>query len=53
MRVHKSFVVNILHIASFQSSAHGRMELTLDSGDRLIVSRFYVESMKVQLGGLK
>jgi DNA-binding LytR/AlgR family response regulator len=53
MRVHKSYVVNIHHIASFQSSAHGRMELTLNNGDRLIVSRSYVESMKVQLGGLK
>lgn len=53
MRVHKSFVVNIHNIASFQNSAHGRMELTLHHGEKLIVSRFYVESMKIQLGGLK
>jgi DNA-binding LytR/AlgR family response regulator len=53
LRVHKSYVVNIYHIASFQNSAHGRMELTLNNGDRLMVSRSYVESMKVQLGGLK
>ena len=53
MRVHKSFVVNIHNIASFQNSAHGRMELTLINGERVIVSRFYVETMKIQLGGFK
>jgi DNA-binding LytR/AlgR family response regulator len=50
VRIHKSFVVNISKISSFQSTLNGRLDVTLSNGDRLTISRAYVPALKKILG---
>jgi DNA-binding LytR/AlgR family response regulator len=50
VRIHKSFVVNISKITSFQSTLNGRLDVTLSNGDRLTISRAYVPNLKKILG---
>jgi DNA-binding LytR/AlgR family response regulator len=51
VRIHKSFVVNLLKIKSFKSSLNGKLDVTLINGDRLEISRNYVNELKEKLKG--
>jgi DNA-binding LytR/AlgR family response regulator len=51
VRIHKSFVVNVLKIKSFKSLLNGKLEVTLLNGDRLEISRSYVNELKEKLKG--
>jgi DNA-binding LytR/AlgR family response regulator len=51
VRIHKSYVVNLLHIHAFESTFNGRLLIILKNRDRLVVSRKYVSIIKQRLGG--
>lgn len=50
VRIGKSQLVNLHHIKKLKSIINSRIEITLESGDRLIVSRHYARSFKSKLG---
>ena len=51
VRIHKSYVVNLLKVQTFKSSINGKLEVTLLNGDRLEISRSYVSDLKQKLKG--
>jgi DNA-binding LytR/AlgR family response regulator len=51
LRISKSVVVNSSKIKSFRSTLNGKLEATLENGDRVEVSRAYVSDLKRILGG--
>jgi DNA-binding LytR/AlgR family response regulator len=52
VRIHKSFVVNLLKIKSFKSLVNGKLDVSLVNGDRLEISRSYVNELKEKLKGV-
>ena len=53
IRVGKSQLVNLRHVAALKSLPNSRIEMTLKNGERLIASRHYVQSLKEKLGLLE
>lgn len=51
-RIGKSQIVNLLHVAKLKSQLNSRVEVSLHNGEKLIVSRHYVPSLKEKLGML-
>jgi len=51
IRVNKNTVVNYKKIKFFKSSLNGRLDATLTNGDRIEISRTYVQQLKSLLGG--
>ncbi len=51
IRVNKNIVVNYKKIKFFKSSINGRLDATLNNGDRIEISRTYVGQLKNLLGG--
>lgn len=51
VRVNKNVVVNYRKIKFFKSSINGRLDATLNNGDRIEISRTYVQQLKMLLGG--
>jgi len=51
LRVNKNTIVNSKKIKSFKSMVNGRMEAMLKNGERIKISRTYVQSLKRKLGG--
>lgn len=51
VRVNKNIVVNYKKIKFFKSSFNGRLDATLNNGDRVEISRTYVQQLKTLLGG--
>lgn len=49
-RASKSAVVNIRKISSLRPEFGGRLELTLENGERMLVSRQYAPTLKQKLG---
>ena len=49
-RAGKPLLVNLHHIRSLRSRAGGRIEATLETGERLMVSRHYAPLLREQLG---
>ena len=49
-RAGKSAVVNLHHIRSLASGASGRIQATLETGEKLIVSRRYAPLLRERLG---
>ena len=49
-RVNKSALVNLHHIRSLRSCGAGRIEATLETGERLMVSRHYSPMLRERLG---
>lgn len=45
-RCAKAMVVNIYKIQSFKSQAYGRIEATLDNGEKIIISRKYANKLR-------
>lgn len=46
VRIHKSFIVNILYVTSYKSRGNGDYDLTLKNGTELRVSRNYASAFK-------
>ena len=49
-RISKTTIVNLRKVSSIKPSKHSRLEATLKSGEKLIVSRFYVGQIRNKLG---
>ena len=49
-RIGKSQLVNLYHVSKLKSLPNSRIEITLHSGERLIVARHYMQSLKEKLG---
>jgi DNA-binding LytR/AlgR family response regulator len=49
-RASKSVVANLAKIASFQAVFNGRFEARLQNGEKIIISRQYVPTLKQKLG---
>lgn len=50
LRVSKSVILNLSKIKSISPALSGRFEAMLDNGEKLIISRQYVSSLKKRLG---
>lgn len=50
LRIGKSQLVNLYHVAKLKSLPNSRIEITLENKERLIVSRHYIQSLKEKLG---
>lgn len=50
IRIGKSQLVNLFHVAKLKSLPNSRIEITLKNGERLIVSRHYIHDLKEKLG---
>lgn len=50
VRIGKSQLVNLHHIQKLKSLPNSRIEITLKSAEKLIVSRHYIQNLKAQLG---
>lgn len=50
VRIGKSQLVNLHHIKKLKSIINSRIEVTLESGDRLVVSRHFACTFKSRLG---
>lgn len=51
IRVNKNIVLNYHKIKFFKSTVNGRLDATLINGDRIEISRTYVQTIKTLLGG--
>ena len=49
-RISKSQIINILRITSLCPDFGGRIEVMMENGEKLIVSRQYSKSLKERLG---
>ena len=50
LRISKSVIVNMSKIKSLAPSISGRMEASLNNGERIVISRQYVNELKKSLG---
>lgn len=53
LRISKSQVVNLHHVAKLKSLVNSRIKITLKNGEHLIVSRHYTQNLKERLGLLE
>lgn len=50
IRIAKSHLVNLRYISKLRSMTNRRIEITIETGEKLIVSRHYIQSFKRKLG---
>ncbi|MDL2205679.1 LytTR family transcriptional regulator DNA-binding domain-containing protein [Eubacteriales bacterium OttesenSCG-928-N13] len=50
LRISKSQLCNLHHVAKLKSLPNSRIEITLDNAERLIVSRRYIQDLEEKLG---
>ena len=50
LRIGKSQLCNLHHVAKLKSLPNSRIEITLDNGEKLIVSRRYIQDLEEKLG---
>lgn len=50
IRISKSQLCNLHHVSKLKSLPNSRIEVTLKNGERLIVSRHYIQNLKEKLG---
>lgn len=50
VRIGKSQLVNLYHVAKLKSLTNSRIEITLKNGEKLIASRHYTGALKERLG---
>ena len=50
LRISKSQIVNLHHVAKLKGLGNSRIEIVLRNGEKLIVSRHYIHSLKEKLG---
>lgn len=53
IRIGKSQLVNLCHVAKLRSLHNSRIEITLKNGEKLIASRHYIQNLKEKLGMLE
>lgn len=53
LRIGKSQLVNLFHVAKLRSMPNSRIEITLKNSEKLIVSRHYIHVLKEKLGMLE
>lgn len=53
VRIGKSQLVNLYHVAKLKSIPNTRVELTLKNNEKLIASRHYIQELKEKLGMLE
>lgn len=49
-RINKSSIVNLTHVKSLKADINRRIRVTLDNGEKLMVSRQYADTFKKRLG---
>ncbi|TKI22519.1 LytTR family transcriptional regulator [Bacillus pumilus] len=50
LRVSKSMILNIDQIAAISPKTSGRFEASLMNGEKVMISRFYIQALKEKLG---
>lgn len=50
LRISKSQIVNLYKVESLKSLPNSRVQIVLQNGERLVVSRHYVQALKTKLG---
>ena len=50
VRISKSQIVSLFHVARFRSLPNSRIQITLQNEEKLIVSRHYIYALKEKLG---
>jgi len=50
-RCSKSMVINIYHVSYLKSISGGRVDVTMDNGEHIIISRRYVRALRAVLKG--
>ncbi|NLB79482.1 MAG: LytTR family transcriptional regulator [Clostridiaceae bacterium] len=53
LRIGKSQLCNLYHVAKLKSLPNSRLEITLKNKERLIASRHYSQNLKEMLGVLE
>lgn len=53
VRIGKSQLVNLYHVAKLTSLPNSRIEISLKNNEKLIVSRHFIQSLKEKLGMLE
>lgn len=53
VRIGKSQLVNLYHVAKLKSIPNTRIEITLKNNEKLIASRHYIQELKEKLGMLE
>lgn len=53
LRIGKSQMVNLYHVAKLKSLPNSRIEVTLKNGEKLIAARHYAQTLKEKLGILE
>lgn len=49
-RVSKRIIVNLNKVKSVATAVNARLEATMENGEKIIISRFYVRELKKKLG---
>lgn len=50
LRINKSSIVHLAHVKSLKSDLNRKIRLTLNNGEKMIVSRQYADAFKERLG---
>ncbi|MFP3811616.1 LytTR family DNA-binding domain-containing protein [Bacillus sp. SIMBA_005] len=50
VRISKSMILNIDYIAAISPKTSGRFEANLTNGEKVMISRFYIQALKEKLG---
>ena len=50
MRISKSCILNVMTLKNVRALLNGKMEAELENGEKVIVTRHYVETLKQKLG---
>ena len=53
IRISKSVIINVMKLKSFKPLLNSKLEATLTNGDRVEVSRMYIQELKKIIGGQK
>lgn len=52
IRINKSQIVNLYHVEKLKSLPNSKIEITIKGGEKMIVSRHYIQNLKERIGML-